>query len=98
MKQIIILLTVAVCLQLSSITWAEDAPSETISNIPGGGWTYALNSEATYDWTADQFTMPFNLAVSKMFDIASKRLSSNSVPATARTRESWDQSGVCAPV
>lgn len=37
--------------------------------IPGGGWTFALNSETTYDWQADQFTMPFNLSVKKMFSI-----------------------------
>ena len=39
--------------------------------IPGGGWTYALNTESTYNWRADkdEFTMPINATVKKMFKI-----------------------------
>ena len=37
--------------------------------IPGGGWTFALNTEATYDWEASQLTLPLNLMVNKMFKI-----------------------------
>ena len=40
-----------------------------ISYIPGGGWTYSLNTEATYDWTASQWTVPVNLMVSKLITI-----------------------------
>lgn len=40
-----------------------------INYIPGGGWTIALNTETTYDWTADQFLIPINLSVKKMFKI-----------------------------
>ena len=43
-----------------------------ISFIPGGGWTYSLNSESTYDWEAEQFTIPINLMVSKMFKIGDR--------------------------
>jgi hypothetical protein len=44
-----------------------------LAYIPGGGWTYSLNSETTYDWTASQFTMPINLQVSKMFNIGEQK-------------------------
>ncbi|MGI9242301.1 MAG: transporter [Verrucomicrobiales bacterium] len=44
-----------------------------INYIPGGGWTFALNSETTYDWTAEQFTIPINLSVKKMFDIGDQK-------------------------
>jgi hypothetical protein len=40
-----------------------------INYIPGGGWTFALNSETTYDWNANQFLLPINLSVKKMFKI-----------------------------
>ena len=40
-----------------------------LNYIPGGGWTVALNTETTYDWTAEQFTLPINLSVKKMFKI-----------------------------
>jgi hypothetical protein len=31
-----------------------------------GGWTYSLNTESSYDWQASQWTVPVNLAVSKL--------------------------------
>jgi hypothetical protein len=37
-----------------------------INYIPGGGWTFGLNSETTYDWDAGQFTIPINVFVNKM--------------------------------
>jgi hypothetical protein len=37
--------------------------------IPGGGWTFQLNTESTYDWTGEQWTVPLNLAVRKMFKL-----------------------------
>ena len=44
-----------------------------ISYLPGGGWTVALNSETSYDWTAEQFTIPINLMLSKMFKIGEQQ-------------------------
>lgn len=41
--------------------------------IPGGGWTLTLDAETPYDWTADQFTVPFNLSVKKMFNIGEQK-------------------------
>ena len=40
-----------------------------ISYVPGGGWTITVNSETTYDWTAEPFTIPINLLLSKMINI-----------------------------
>jgi len=40
-----------------------------INYIPGGGWTYGLSTETTYDWDAEQFTIPINLFVNKMVKI-----------------------------
>jgi len=40
-----------------------------ISYLPGGGWTWSLNSESTYDWAANQWTVPVNLMLSKMVKI-----------------------------
>ncbi len=37
--------------------------------LPGGGWTIALNTENTYNFTTNQFTIPINLMVNKMFKI-----------------------------
>jgi hypothetical protein len=34
--------------------------------LPGGGWTYAINTESSYDWAASQWTIPINVSVSKM--------------------------------
>lgn len=31
-----------------------------------GGWTYALNAESSYNWQANQWTVPINLSVSKL--------------------------------
>lgn len=36
---------------------------------PGGGWTYSLNTESSYDWTGEQWTIPINLMVSKMIKL-----------------------------
>lgn len=37
--------------------------------LPGGGWSYAINTESTYDWTGSQWTIPINLMVNKMIKI-----------------------------
>jgi len=34
-------------------------------NAPGG-WTFTANSESTYDWAGNQWTVPVNLIVSKL--------------------------------
>lgn len=44
-----------------------------INYIPGGGWTFALNSESTYDWTGEQWVIPFNLTMKKMFQIGEQQ-------------------------
>lgn len=65
---------------LANQLWAVDTPSDRsqvnqmfiqpfISYIPGGGWTYSLNTESTYDFTGGQWTVPINLMVSKMIKI-----------------------------
>ncbi|MYM64790.1 transporter [Pseudomaricurvus sp. HS19] len=38
----------------------------------GGGWTYALNTESTYDHEADQWTVPINFQVNKVTTIGSQ--------------------------
>jgi hypothetical protein len=37
--------------------------------LAGGGWSYALNTESTYDWTGSQWTVPINLMVNTMIKI-----------------------------
>lgn len=60
--------------------WAADTPSDRSSvnqmfvqpfftYLPGGGWTFALNTESTYDFTGGQWTVPLNLMAAKMFKI-----------------------------
>ena len=38
-------------------------------------WTYTLNSESTYDWEADQWSVPINFAVTKLVTIAGQPVS-----------------------
>ncbi len=38
----------------------------------GGGWTYAINTESTYDHEADQWTVPINFQVNKVTTIGSQ--------------------------
>jgi hypothetical protein len=40
-----------------------------LSYIPGGGWTYTIQTETSYDWTAKEFTIPINLEINKMITI-----------------------------
>lgn len=37
--------------------------------LPGGGWTVALNTEATYNFTSSEWTLPVNLQLNKMIKI-----------------------------
>lgn len=36
---------------------------------PGGGWSFAINTESTYDWTGNQWTIPINLMANKVSKI-----------------------------
>ena len=38
-------------------------------------WTYSLNTESTYDWDADQWSIPVNANVSKVTRIGSQLVS-----------------------
>lgn len=38
-------------------------------------WTFALNTESTYDWEAEQWSIPINVAVSKVFTIGGQGVS-----------------------
>ena len=60
--------------------WAADTPSDRstvnqmfvqpfVSYLPGGGWTYALNTETVIDFSGSQWTVPINLMVNKMIKI-----------------------------
>jgi hypothetical protein len=41
----------------------------------GGGTTISLNAESSYDWTAEQWTVPINLGVSQVFKIGEQAMS-----------------------
>ena len=41
----------------------------------GHGTTLSLNTESTYDWVSDQWTVPINLGVSQVFKIGHQALS-----------------------
>ena len=38
-------------------------------------WTFSLNSESTYDWEADQWSVPINFTVTKLVTIAGQPVS-----------------------
>lgn len=38
-------------------------------------WTFSLNSESTYDWNADQFSIPVNASVSKLVNVNGQPIS-----------------------
>jgi len=46
-----------------------------VSYAFGGGVSATLNAEASYDWTARQWTVPLNLGVSKVFKIGEQAMS-----------------------
>jgi hypothetical protein len=37
-----------------------------IAYAASGGWTYTLNAETTYDWVAQQWSVPINFQISKL--------------------------------
>jgi hypothetical protein len=38
-------------------------------------WTFALNTESTYDWQAEQWSVPIHAVVSKVFTIGGQLVS-----------------------
>ena len=40
-------------------------------NVPGG-WTFSLNTETTYNWTADEWSVPVNAQVAKLTAIGNQ--------------------------
>jgi hypothetical protein len=38
-------------------------------------WTYTVNSESTYDWNGEEWTIPINFMVSKLVKIGERRVS-----------------------
>ena len=45
-----------------------------VSYTTKDAWTYTLNTESTYDWTAEQWSVPLNL-VSKLITIDEQPIS-----------------------
>ena len=45
-----------------------------------GGWTYSLNTESTYDWVAQQWSVPINFQVQKLTKIGDQPLSISAGP------------------
>lgn len=39
------------------------------SYLPGGGWTFSLNTESSYNFTSNEWTIPLNLMANKMIKI-----------------------------
>lgn len=37
-----------------------------IAYAASGGWTYTLNTESSYDWVADQWSIPINFMITKL--------------------------------
>ena len=46
-----------------------------LSYTTPSAWTYTINSESTYDWENDQWTIPVNLIVSKVITIGGQLIS-----------------------
>lgn len=70
---------------LGNQLWATGGPADInamylqpfVSKAIGKGRTITFNTETTYDWTNDQWTIPFNLSYSKVSKIGDKQLVSN---------------------
>jgi hypothetical protein len=46
-----------------------------ISYTTKDAWTFALNTESTYDWDADAWSVPINFTVSKLIKIEEQPIS-----------------------
>lgn len=62
---------------LANHIWSVNAPDDRdqvnstfvqpfLTYTTPNAWTFALNSESTYDWNAEQWTVPINASVSKL--------------------------------
>ncbi|PRY23544.1 hypothetical protein CLV78_10433 [Aliiruegeria haliotis] len=75
---------------LANHIWNIDtsAPSQSdtflqpfVNYTTQNAWTFALNTESTYDWLSEEWTVPVNLKTSKLVSIGGQRIS---LSATAR--------------
>lgn len=46
-----------------------------ISYTTPDAWTYTLNSESTYDWEENEWSIPVNAVVSKLIDVEGQKMS-----------------------
>jgi hypothetical protein len=46
-----------------------------IAYAASGGWTYTLNTESTYDWIAEQWSVPINFQITKLTKIGDQSIS-----------------------
>jgi len=46
-----------------------------LSYTTAGAWTFAVNTESTYDWTAGQWSVPINLTIGKVTQFGSQPVS-----------------------
>jgi hypothetical protein len=69
---------------LTSQTWSvENNPTTEINRTflqpfvsfnAGDGWALSANTESTYDWVTDEWTVPLNVAVSKLTNVGNTPL------------------------
>ena len=70
---------------LGNQLWATGGPADInamflqpfVSKALGKGRTLSFNTETSYDWTNEQWTIPFNLSYSKVSKIGGQQLVSN---------------------
>jgi hypothetical protein len=46
-----------------------------IAYAASGGWTYTLNTESTYDWVADEWSVPINFMITKLTKLGDQPIS-----------------------
>ena len=46
-----------------------------LSHTTKDAWTFTLNTETTYDWNAEEWAVPVNVAVSKLLRIGARPVS-----------------------
>ena len=51
-----------------------------VAYAASGGWTYTLNTESTYDWVAQQWSVPINFQISKLTKIGELPVSISAGP------------------
>lgn len=71
---------------LANHIWGIDAPDDRekvnntflqpfITYTTPAAWTFSLNTESTYDWTVEEWTVPINAGVSKLVNFGSQPVS-----------------------